>query len=282
MQPLPVLHDYDLLQCLGGGPLTEVFSARHCASDARCAVKLLRDEWAGDPTAIKLLQREARAGFAVRHPHLVRVLDAHVTCAPFFLVMELLAGESLRTRLRRDYALDLRTAFWVARQTAEALVALHRAGFIHGDVKPDNVRIVDVGRAVLVDLGFAHRPGENAGFIGAGYVLGTVDYLAPELCGPGPAAAAASDWFGFGLTLCEMLTGQLPYPTGTASETIERHRQDSVGDWLQRRAFEWPPRLAALLEGLLEREPSARPLGPMVVHELIALEIAALGWKRSA
>lgn len=282
MQPLPVLPEYELLQCLGGGPLTEVFSARHCTSDDRCAVKLLRGEWAGDPTAIKLLQREARAGFAVRHPHLVRILDSHVTRAPFFLVMELLAGESLRSRLRRDYALDLRTAFWAARQAAEALTALHRAGFIHGDVKPDNVRLVDVGRVVLVDLGFAHRPGENAAFIGAGYVLGTVDYLAPELCGPGPAADAASDWFGFGLTLCEMLCGQLPYPAGTAAETMDRHRQESACDWLQRFAFEWPPRLTALLHGLLQREPSARPLGPMVVHELIALEIAALGWKRSA
>ena len=100
--------------------------------------------------------------------------------------------------------------------------------------------------------------------------------------GLGPGAAAPSDWFGFGLTLCEMLTGQLPYPTGTPSETMEWHRQDSAQDWLRRLAFDWPPRLAALLEGLLEREPTARPLGPMVVHELVALEIAALGWKRSA
>src|SRR5436305_5324895 len=178
LQPLSILRDSELRQCLGGGPLTEVFSARHCASDARCAVKLRRDEWAGDPTAVKLLQREARAGFAVRHPHLVRIFDAHVTCAPYFLVMELLGGESLRTRLRRDYALDLRTAFWVARQTAEALAALHRAGFIHADVKPDNVRLADAGRAVPVDLGFTHRARVHAGFIGEGYVLGTVDYPA--------------------------------------------------------------------------------------------------------
>jgi len=196
--------------------------------------------------------------------------------------MELLGGESLRTRLRRDYALDHRTAFWVARQTAEALVALHRAGLIHGDVKPDNVRIVDVGRAVLVDLGFTHRPGENTAFTDEGYVLGTVDYLAPELCGPDPGAHIPSDWFGFGLTLCEMLTGQLPYPPGTPAETMERHHQDSAREWLRRFAFDWPPRLTALMDGLLEREPSARPLGPLVVHELIALEIAALGWKRSA
>jgi serine/threonine protein kinase len=282
MQALPVFADYELLRCLGGGPLTEVFSARRCDTDAGCAIKLLRAEVAGDGTAVQLLRREARAGLSVRHPHVVRVLDAHVTCAPYFLVMELLSGESLRARLRRDYALDLRTAFWVARQAAEGLLALHRAGFVHSDVKPDNCRLTDAGRAVLVDLGFAHRPGENAKLAGDGYVLGTVDYLAPELCGPGPAAGFASDWFSFGLTLCEMLAGRLPYPVGTTAETMERHRHQPAGEWLRRNAGQWSERLTTLLEGLLQIDPSARPAGALVVHELIALEIAALGWKRSA
>src|SRR5438093_259157 len=80
-------------------------------------------------------------------PHLLRLLHAHVTLAPHFLVMELLAGESLRRRLRRDYRLDLATALWMIRQTAEALAVLHRADFVHGDVKPDNIRLVNDGTA---------------------------------------------------------------------------------------------------------------------------------------
>ena len=107
MHALPKIPGYQLLEPLGGGPMTCVYAAREQASDAACAVKVLREEWADQSTAIKLLQREARAGLAVRHPHLVRVLDAHVTRTPHFLVMELLAGESLRRRLRRDYRLDL-------------------------------------------------------------------------------------------------------------------------------------------------------------------------------
>src|SRR5207249_8639597 len=126
--------------------------------------------------------REARACLAVSHPHLVKLVEAHVLTPPYFLVMEMLAGESLRRRLRRDYSLDLPTALWVARQTAEALAALHRKGFIHGDVKPDNIRLVADGKAILLDLGFAHRRGENASLLEAGYILGTVNYLAPELC----------------------------------------------------------------------------------------------------
>src|SRR5207237_6615068 len=129
----------------------------------------LRPDWEDQPVAVKLLQREARAALTTRHPHLVRVLDVHVMTGPYFLVMEYLAGESLRRRMRRDYCLDVTTAIWIVRQTAEALAALHRNDFIHGDIKPENIRLVDVGKAILLDLGFAHRPGENASFLDKAY-----------------------------------------------------------------------------------------------------------------
>src|SRR5947209_20060427 len=107
MQPVPRIPGYDLLQPLGGGPLTAVFSARSQADDRPCALKVIRERWRDDPTAIKLLQREARAALAVRHPHLIRLRRAHVTRPPYYLDMDLLPGESLRRRLRRDYRLDL-------------------------------------------------------------------------------------------------------------------------------------------------------------------------------
>src|SRR5207248_4074303 len=142
----------------------------------------------------------ARTGLVVQHPHLVRLLHTHVTRAPYYLVMELLPGESLHRRLRRDYRLDLATALWVIRQTAEALAALHQAGFVHGDVKPDNIRLVDDGTAKLIDLGFAHRPGENAAFFRRGYLLGTADYVAPEQCALNPNVNEKSDLFSLGVT----------------------------------------------------------------------------------
>src|SRR5260370_21950784 len=129
--------------------------------------------------------------------------------------MELLAGGWVGGGVRRGCRLELSEALWVTRQTAEALAALHRAGFLHGDVKPDNVRLVGDGAAVLIDLGFAHRPGENAAFLREGYVLGTPDYLAPELCLSHPEADLSSDLFSLGVMLFEMLTGKLPYPPGS-------------------------------------------------------------------
>jgi serine/threonine protein kinase len=263
MPPLPHVPGYDLLRPLGGGPLTEVFAARRHADDQLCALKLPREIWPGFTTAVRLLRREHRALSFVRHPHVVRLLDAHVNEQPYFLTLEFIDGETLRDRLQRDYCLDLRTTAWIARQIAEALAALHRRGFIHADVKPENVRLLDGGTAVLVDLGFTHRPGENGVFADEGYVLGTANYLAPELAGDKPNDSPAADWFSFGVTVFEMLTGTLP----------------EGADAISVRA--WPPRLTALLEGLLAHQPNLRPPDALVVHELIALEIAALGRRRA-
>src|SRR5579884_3524708 len=99
MTPTPRIPGYHLLGRLGGGPMTSVYEAREAQGDTPCAVKVLRPDWADQETAVKLLQREARAGLAVRHPHLVRITHAHVLQPPHFLVMDLLPGESLRRRL---------------------------------------------------------------------------------------------------------------------------------------------------------------------------------------
>jgi serine/threonine protein kinase len=271
----PKLPGYELLQPLGGGPLTCVYSARECATGTPCAVKLLRDEWIEQSTAVKLLQREARAGLTVRHPHLVRLRYVHVTTPPYYLVMDLLPGESVRRRLRRDYRVDVPTALWIGRQTAEALAALHRAGYLHADVKPDNIRLVDAGTAVLIDLGFAHRPGENAALRRQGYILGTVNYLAPELCGGETDADFRSDLFSLGVTLFEMLTGRLPYALGTAEQTMRRHHAETPLD-IRQHVRPLPASLAALVDRLLQRHPEERPRAAALVQQMIALEIATL------
>ncbi len=281
MHAFPNIPGYELVKLLGGGPLTWVYSAHDCTADTACAVKLIRPDWSDQSTAIKLLQREARAGLAVRHPHLVRLLQAHVTRSPYYLVMELLPGEGLRSRLRREYRLDLATALWVTRQTAEALAALHRAGFIHGDVKPDNIHLVDDGSAKLLDLGFAHRPGENAVLLRQGYVLGTANYLAPELCACDPAADQSVDWFSLGVVLFEMLTGRLPYPPGTMEQTLRRHQLDPPAD-IRRYAGAIPSTLVALLDRLLAHRPAERPRAAAVIQQLVALEIATLRQRLSA
>jgi serine/threonine protein kinase len=275
MRPLPKIPGYELLTCLGGGPLTNVFAARACAGDTPCAVKVIREDYEEPSTAIKLLQREARAGLAVTHPNLVRLLDVHVTRPPYYLVMEMLAGESLRARLRRAYRLDMAHSLWFVRQTAEALAALHREGFIHGDVKPENVRLVGDGTAILIDLGFAHRPGENAEFLRQGYVLGTANYLAPELCGSAPRDDLSSDIYSLGVMFFEMLAGTLPYPAGTVAQTLRRHLCDPPARLVDHAGL-LPAALTEAVEKMLARQPAERPRALKLVQQLVGLEIATL------
>lgn len=269
----PNVPGYELFQLLGGGPLTQVFAGRERASDRPCAIKIIREETRDRDTAIELLTLESQVGLTVRHPHLVRIRTAQVDKAPYFLVMDLVGGETLRRRLEKEYRLHPAQALWMIRQTTEALAALHRAGFVHGDVKPDNIRLTGDGTATLIDLGFAHQPGEHEGLRERGYLLGTANYLAPELCGGGQESGPAADLFSLGVTLFEMLVGQLPYPPGNMEQTLKRHAWDPPQDLVRCRA-DLPQGLCNLVARLLDRKPGRRPRATQVVAELIGFEIA--------
>jgi serine/threonine protein kinase len=232
---------------------------------------VLRDDAARDFTNVQLLRREARAGLSVRHPHLVRIVRAVTDGdAPLHLVMRRVPGRCLRSVLKGSGWLGPRMAGSVAREVAAALAALHAAGFVHGDVKPENIHLGPDRTATLLDLGFAHRPGEDAGLLGAGFVLGTANYVAPELCEEPEADGPPADVFSLGVTLFELLTGELPYPDGGLEETMVRHR-DSHPESLRRWRGAWPGGLADLVDRMLDRDPAGRPSAAQVGRELTSL-----------
>jgi serine/threonine protein kinase len=275
MERAPRIAGYELVQPLGGGPFARVWTAHDAYNDSLVALKLLRDASPYGETALELLRREARAGLSVVHPHLVRIRIDHTHEPPFYLTMDLLRGEPLRSALRRRFHLRPATALWIIRQVTEALAAVHRAGFVHGDVKPENVRLTDSHTSVLIDLGFAHRPGDNAQFLSDGLILGTANYMAPEVCALNPDADGKADIFSLGVMLFELVTGKLPFPAGTSAQTMEAHRTLSPAD-LRDEAGQWPKGMPALLRRLMAHYSSARPTAAALVPELIALEIAAL------
>ncbi len=164
-------------------------------------------------------------------------------------------------------------ALGIVRQLAEALATLHAAGFIHGDVKPGNVMLPTAGRAVLVDLGFAHRPGELH------YVLGTPNYLAPELCVAPAQDTPAADIFALGVTLFESLTNALPYPDGSQTGVMRSHR-DLDPDRLTDHRGDWPALLVEFVENLLVKDPTKRPTAKESVRRITELQIELL--KRAA
>jgi serine/threonine-protein kinase len=209
----------------------------------------------------------------------VRLLDAHLSDDPVFLVLQWVPGRSLRDRLRVDFRLDPRTALWIARQVAEALQAIHHAGFVHGDVKPENILLSPREFVTVIDLGFAHQPGEVSESPGAGIGLGSANYLAPERIESPTSDGFEADWFSLGVVLHEMLTGALPHEPRSIVELAEARIRASAVD--AEAASAWPARLTALVESLLAPTPAERPAGPMILHELVALEIAALAQRRA-
>ena len=150
---------YRIERELGQGGMATVYLAEDPKHRRKVAIKVLRPELAAVIGAERFV-REIQTIAALQHPHILGLIDSGEVNGTAYYVMPFIEGESLRDRLLSDFALDSREAFWIARQIAEGLHAIHSAGCIHGDVKPDNVQLTAGGSAVLVDLGFAHWLGD--------------------------------------------------------------------------------------------------------------------------
>lgn len=189
------------------GTLVEGFEAWPAGMPV--AVKYLHGHLESDPRARARFEAEARAGSAVRHPGVVHVLGTGTDARGRFLVLSYVAGETLRAALARDGAAPEPLVRRVGTSLAGGLAALHAAGFVHGDVKPENVRLDAEGNAVLLDLGFAR---EIAAAPDASIAprAGSLPYVAPEVA-QGGAGGPESDVFALGVVLYELSTGVHPF-----------------------------------------------------------------------
>ena len=195
---------------------------------------MLRPCWQDDPEAIRLLQREAMVGQSVSHPHLVPVLTASVSEPPRLLVMPWLEGASLQARLAAGEQFDVPKALWIARQTAEALDALHAAGWMHGDVTPGNIHVSPTGHVTLIDLSFARRRDE-IGSAADRPIMGTCSYIAPEYFTSALRADIRSDIYSLGVGVVRdafgpaAVSGQGSGGTGHAAPAVGAGRFGPAG-----------------------------------------------------
>jgi serine/threonine-protein kinase len=275
VETLGRLGSWQLVRLLGEGQLARVYAARPADAcldqPAGYAVKVLRDEWQHDPRGLAILAREVLVARKVAGPHLVPVLAAQLNDAPYFLAMPLLEGSTLHHRLQHPPPLDLPVAAWIGRQVAEALETLHRAGWMHADVKPSNVFVSPTGHVTLIDLGFARAASERSA-IADRVVLGTLAYMAPEVLYSSVGGDIRSDVYSLGVTLFEMFTGRLPFDARDVAELARQHRQNLPGD-VRHLAPYVPTRAARLVQQMLAKEPLRRPMPADVVERLAALEI---------
>lgn len=268
---------WELVAAAAEGSLARVYRARPVGAAAECpafyALKMLRPQWQDDPRAVRLLQREALVGRSIAHPHLVSILQAGVGRPPRFVVMPWLDGSTLQVQLGRRRYWDPPEALGIARQVAEALEALHAAGWMHGDVKPGNVFISPEGHVTLLDLGFARRADETGSAVDR-LVKGTCNYIAPELITSALRADIRSDIYSLGVVLFELLSGRLPFMGRDLAELASQHKQ-AAPPRLRGLVPHLPEDVARLVHQMLAKQPLRRPQTPReLIDRLVGLEIA--------
>jgi serine/threonine-protein kinase len=264
---------WQLVRLLGAGEWTQAFQARPKGSateaSADYTVKIIRPKYQDDPLAIGLLQREAFVSQQVQHPHLVSILSAHVESPPRFVVLPYLEGVTVRGALRSASRLNVPHALWIARQVASALQALHRQEWLHCDVKPDNIFVSENGHTTLLDLGFATSltsPRERE------MLASSLAYAPPETFNPNVAFRAESDIYSLGITLYEMLTGELPFAELNATDLAAAHLVKPPPE-ARRIVPQLPASVSRLVRRTLAKDPLRRPNAEELIDWLVALEV---------
>lgn len=267
---------WELLERIGQGEMAEVYRARAKASSpttpASYAIKVVRPRWQDDPRLREMLRREVHIGRSVSNPHLVPILAAGLLERPRHIVMPLLEGHTFGEMLSGGRRVSVPIALWIARQVAVALQALVAEGWMHADVKPSNILVSPAGHVTLIDLGFAQRISEMATMADRP-ILGTLNYIAPELLTSKLPADVRSDIFSLGVTLFRALSGRLPFEASDLAALANMHRQSAPRE-LGQFCPQVPRGVAQLVQSMIAKEPLRRPQSPGELAERLAeLEI---------
>ncbi|MFD3820472.1 Stk1 family PASTA domain-containing Ser/Thr kinase [Streptomyces rubiginosohelvolus] len=207
------------------GGMATVYRAVDTRLDRVLALKVMHPALATDVSFVERFIREAKSVARLAHPNVVAVFDQGAQGAYVYLAMEYVAGCTLRDVLRERGALQPRAALDILEPVLAALGAAHRAGFVHRDMKPENVLIGDDGRVKVADFGLVRAVGTATDTTGS--LLGTVSYLAPEQIEHG-TADTRSDVYACGVVLYEMLTGAKPHTGENAAQVIYQHLNSDV------------------------------------------------------
>ena len=261
------LGGYDVLEIIGRGGMGVVLKGFDRELKRCIAIKVLSPHLALSSLARKRFSREAQAAAAVVHPNVLAIHQVQPAGRLPFLVMPLVAGESLAQRLTAQGRLELKEALRIGMQAAAGLSAAHEQGLVHRDVKPANILLEKgVERAVLTDFGLA-RAADDVSMTRWGIIAGTPQYMSPEQA-KGEPLDGRSDLFSLGCVLYEMATGVSPFRADSTLATLRRLIDDPPPA-MSSHDPELPPWFISIVERLLEKDPSRRFGSAKEVSELL-------------
>lgn len=252
---------YEIVRLMGRGGMGEVYEARDRVLGESVALKTLRPELAGNRAVLERFRKEILAARKVTHPNVCRVFEVGSHDGAQYFTMELLEGETLDARIKREGRIAAVEAIPLIRQMALGLDAAHRAGIIHRDFKSSNV-MLSGDRAVITDFGLARGAPRAAAAAATGdgstigQMAGTLGYMSPEQL-TGGTVTAASDIYSFGIVLFEMAAGKLPFD-GTHVINSAVQRASGQIPWIRNEVPDIDPRWESAIGRCLQPEPAKR------------------------
>src|SRR6266498_3022424 len=221
MGPRILAGRYEVGRLLGAGGMAEVYEGHDRLLARRMAIKILLSQYAHDPAFLERFRREAQSAASLSHPNIVSVFDTGSDGDTWFIVMELVAGNTLRDLIHLHGPVHPARAAEICSEVAGALAVAHARGIVHRDVKPGNVMLTTEGKVKVMDFGIA-RATAVPSITQTSAVVGTAQYIAPEQA-QGLEVDGRTDVYALGCCLYEMVTGQVPFSGPTPVAIAYRH-----------------------------------------------------------
>lgn len=256
---------YELLELIGGGGMADVYRAHDKLLDRSVAVKILHPQFSNDAEFIEKFHREAQGAAKLSHPNIVNIYDVGEEAGSHYIVMEYVAGDTLKNEIQQQGHLPVAESLDIARQIAEALEHAHQNNLVHCDIKPHNILMMRDGRVKVADFGIA-RAVTASTMTYSGNVIGSVHYFSPEQA-KGTVVTPKSDVYSLGIVLYEMLTGKLPFTGETSVGIALKHLQEEAVPVRQVDPT-IPTIVEAVVSKLMAKDPAMRPDSSEVVREI--------------
>ena len=280
LAPGSFIGPYRIDSVLGSGGMGMVYRARQVHLQRLVALKVMKPALAADEEFCERFMREARAGAAIDHAHVVRIYDADLRDGLLFQVFELVPGGDLAQVLKARGPLPPVEALRLIAECADGLQAIHRAGLLHRDLKPPNIFLDAQGHAKLGDLGMARQAAGGDQVTRTGTMMGTPAYMAPEQA-RGGAIDIRADIYALGATLYTLLTGRIPFPGANTLEVIAKVIADPTPD-PRTMVPTVPATVAALVQRAMAKDRDQRHATPDDLRQELLRVAAGLPASRKA